>query len=70
MEREKGDKGRQISASPLKKQALHDRDGSQPTAAGTWFAACAFFATLFGRPRRGHTTAVPALTAPEVRLLQ
>ena len=32
------------------KPALHDRDGSHPTIAGTYLAACTFQWTLFGAP--------------------
>jgi hypothetical protein len=52
------------------KPALHDRDGSHPTAAGTYLAACVFFATLFGRAPAGPATAVPGLTQAEMKLLQ
>jgi hypothetical protein len=49
---------------------LHDRDGSHPTAAGTYLVACVFFATLFKHPSGGLATEVPGLTDAEVRLLQ
>jgi hypothetical protein len=49
---------------------LHDRDGSHPTVAGTYLAACVFFATLFRRTSAGLPAVVPGLTAPEVKLLQ
>jgi hypothetical protein len=31
------------------KPILHDKDGSHPTVAGTYLAACVFYATLFGQ---------------------
>ena len=52
------------------KPVLHDRDGSHPTAAGTYLAACVFFATLFERTPAGLTMAVPGLTPAEAKLLQ
>jgi len=33
--------------------ALHDDDGSHPSPAGTYLAACVFYSTLFGRPADG-----------------
>ena len=33
--------------------ALHDKDQSHPTLAGSYLAACVFFATLFGESRAG-----------------
>ena len=49
---------------------LHDKDGSHPTAAGTYLAACVFFATLFGRSPVGVGSGVAGLSAAEVKLLQ
>jgi hypothetical protein len=49
---------------------LHDKDGSHPTAAGTYLAACVFFATLFGRSPVGVGAGVDGLTPAEVKLLQ
>ncbi len=49
---------------------LHDRDGSHPTAAGTYLAACVFFATLLGRSPVGVGTGPEGLDAGEVKLLQ
>jgi hypothetical protein len=41
---------------------LHDRDGSRPTLAGSYLAACVFFATLFGESPVGREGAVTGLT--------
>jgi hypothetical protein len=38
---------------------LYDRDGSHPTLAGTYLAACVFFATLFGQDPLGIQAHVP-----------
>jgi len=49
--------------------ALHDRDGSHPSPAGTYVAACVFVATLFGRDPVGLPTIpeVPALDAKRIQ---
>jgi lysophospholipase L1-like esterase len=48
---------------------LYDRDGSHPSAAGSYLAACVFFRTLFGKSPVG--AAVHGGVAPaEARLLQ
>jgi hypothetical protein len=49
---------------------LHDRDGSHPTIAGTYLAACAAYATLFGAGPRGNTAMIEGLTTGEMKLLQ
>ena len=49
---------------------LHDRDGSHPTAAGTYLAACVFFKTLLGRSPVGVGTGLEGLDPGEVKLLQ
>jgi len=49
---------------------LHDRDGSHPTAAGTYLSACVFFATLLGRSPVGVGEGVEGLEPGEVKLLQ
>jgi hypothetical protein len=49
---------------------LHDRDGSHPTAAGTYLAACVFFATLLGRSPVGIGEGVEGLEPGEVKLVQ
>ena len=48
---------------------LHDRDGSHPTVAGTYLAASAAFAVLFGRSPVGNPAA-GGLTAGGAKLLQ
>ena len=49
---------------------LHDRDGSHPTPAGTYLAACVFFASLFRRTPVGQTADVEGLTRADATLLQ
>jgi hypothetical protein len=49
---------------------LHDKDDSHPTVAGTYLAACTFFATLLGQSPVGVGEGVEGLTAAEVKLLQ
>jgi hypothetical protein len=47
---------------------LHDADGSHPTLAGSYLAACVFYSTLFDeRPADGD---VPGLTRAEAGLLR
>jgi hypothetical protein len=50
--------------------ALHDRDGSHPTPAGTYLAACVFFGTLFRRTPVGLATPVASLAPAELKALQ
>ena len=50
--------------------ALHDRDGSHPTPAGTYLAACVFFAVLFGRSPVGLPAGVPGMSAEDAKALQ
>ena len=52
------------------KPVLHDKDGSHPTPAGSYLAACVFFAVLFRRTPEGLPADVPGVTAPEAKLLQ
>lgn len=53
----------------LRKQpVLHDKDQSHPTFAGSYLAACLFFATLFGESPVG--VACDRLTPAEASLLQ
>jgi hypothetical protein len=47
---------------------LHDRDGSHPTVAGTYLAACCAFAVLFGRYPAGLEGAEGISTAIVARL--
>ena len=49
---------------------LHDRDGSHPTPAGTYLAACVFFATLLGRTPVGLPASVDGLTPADAKLMQ
>jgi hypothetical protein len=48
---------------------LHDRDGSHPTLAGTYLAACCAFATLFGHSPVGLWAPVE-IPAMQVAMLQ
>lgn len=50
--------------------ALHDPDGSHPTLAGSYLAACVFFATLFKETPVGIETELKGLTAKDISLLQ
>ena len=49
---------------------LHDRDGSHPTPAGTYLAACVFYAVLFEDNPVGIETELAGLSAKEQALLQ
>jgi hypothetical protein len=49
---------------------LHDRDGSHPTIAGSYLAACCFLAILFGENPVGIKDEVNGLPAPQRALLQ
>jgi hypothetical protein len=48
---------------------LHEKDGSHPTPAGSYLAACVFLATLLGANPVG-AQGVEGLSAAEVKLLQ
>jgi hypothetical protein len=50
--------------------ALHDKDQSHPTRAGSYLAACVFLATLFGKSPLGIKSPVSGVDADEVILLQ
>ncbi|MFN7985545.1 MAG: hypothetical protein U0Q11_27200 [Vicinamibacterales bacterium] len=50
--------------------ALHDRDLSHPTVAGSYLAACVLYKALFGRKPSGLGGGVPGLTAAEVKALE
>lgn len=52
------------------KPLLHDEDGSHPTIAGSYLAACTFYATLFGGDPTKLETDVGKLTDEERNLLQ
>ena len=47
--------------------ALHDTDRSHPTLAGSYLAACVFFAVLFGRVRSGPAPLCRGWTRPMQR---
>lgn len=49
---------------------LHDKDGSHPTLAGLYLAACTFFATLFGGEPAMLETEMVEITIDERNLLQ
>jgi hypothetical protein len=49
---------------------LHDKDGSHPTLAGSYLAACVFLTVLFGEDPRGIECDLPGLGAPQQALLQ
>ncbi len=50
--------------------ALHDKDQSHPTLAGSYLAACVFFAVLFGESPVGIASDLKGLTPAEAELLQ
>ena len=49
---------------------LHDKDGSHPTLAGSYLAACVFLAVLFGENPVGIESELKGLSAADVKLLQ
>jgi uncharacterized protein DUF4886 len=49
---------------------LHDKDGSHPSAAGTYLAACTAFAVLFGRSPVRNAFAVTGVSDKDRQLLQ
>src|SRR5687768_6127758 len=49
---------------------LHDHDGSHPTLAGTFLAACVAYATLFGRKTFALPEGIVELTEGDKKLLQ
>jgi hypothetical protein len=53
-----------------KQPVLHDKDQSHPTLAGSYLAACVFFAVLFGESPVGVASDLKGLTPAEVTLLQ
>jgi hypothetical protein len=50
--------------------ALHDKDGSHPSRAGSYLAACVFLAALFGRSPAGLDVDVDGLDPADAKLLQ
>jgi hypothetical protein len=53
-----------------KQPVLHDKDQSHPTLAGSYLAACVFFAVLFGENPTGIASDLKGLTQAEAELLQ
>jgi hypothetical protein len=53
-----------------KSPVLHDKDGSHPTLAGSYLAACVFLAVLFGENPVGIETELKGLSADEREALQ
>ncbi|MBI1763378.1 MAG: SGNH/GDSL hydrolase family protein [Acidobacteria bacterium] len=49
---------------------LHDKDQSHPTLAGSYLAACVFFAILFSQAPVGIASELKGLTPAEIELLQ
>ena len=49
---------------------LHDKDGSHPTLAGSYLAACVFFAVLFDESPVGIPVELKGLTPADVTLLK
>ena len=49
---------------------LHDRDGSHPTVAGTYLAACVAYAVLFRTKPYDVSEELPGLSFADVKLLQ
>ena len=49
---------------------LHDRDGSHPSPAGSYLAACVFYAALFSESPIGLTTDVPGMNGEDAALLR
>jgi hypothetical protein len=49
---------------------LHDKDGSHPSPAGSYLAACVFLAALFDEAPVGTGAAPEGLSATQVKLLQ
>ncbi len=49
---------------------LHDKDQSHPALAGSYLAACVFFAVLFGETPVGIASDLKGLTQTEAELLQ
>jgi len=49
---------------------LHDADKSHPSLAGSYLAACVFFAVLFGESPMGISSEIKGLTKSEAELVQ
>jgi hypothetical protein len=50
--------------------ALHDKDGSHPTLAGSYLAACVFYSALFGESPEGIDVPVEGLGDDDAALLR
>ncbi|MBL8679220.1 MAG: hypothetical protein JNK05_08650 [Myxococcales bacterium] len=50
--------------------ALHSEDGSHPTVAGTYLAACVFYAALFGHPVDERAEVPSGVSADDARALR
>lgn len=59
---------RALAAAPP--PALHVEDGSHPTAAGTYLAACTFYAVIHGKSPVGLPGRLAGLDEPTARMLQ
>ena len=59
----------QVLAAP-DAPVLHDKDGSHPTPAGSYLAACVFLAALFDESPAGADGAPADLSAAHTKLLQ
>jgi hypothetical protein len=49
---------------------LHDKDGSHPSLAGSYLAACVFFGTLFGESAVGIESDLKGVSRVEITMLQ
>lgn len=59
---------RSLAARPT--HALHSDDGSHPTVAGTYLAACVMYAAIFGHPVREDAAAPMELAVEDARALR
>jgi hypothetical protein len=64
-----GDAWRRVLANPPA-PALHVADGSHPTPAGTYLAACVFYGVVHGKSPVGLTGRFADLNPPTARRLQ
>ena len=53
-----------------KHPVLHDKDGSHPSLAGSYLAACVFLAVLFGENPVGIESDLKGVSTEDIRLLQ
>lgn len=61
---------RETSSDKNSRMLLHDKDQSHPTLAGSYLAACVFFAGLFGESPGGVISEQKGLTQTDAELLQ